>query len=99
MTLTIFTGAAAGGGGGGGGGGGATRKLVNCVFGSVSVKIKGMITKTTTSSVWIMKETKTEALLRVVFPPSTKVCSNIWGKTSLASQAAGRPPPGPWHHL
>ena len=37
-TFTIFTGAAAaGGGGGGGGGGGATRKLVNCVVGRVSV--------------------------------------------------------------
>ena len=30
------------GGGGGGGGGGATRKLVSCVAGSVSVTIKGM---------------------------------------------------------
>src|SRR5579862_8003913 len=38
-SLWIFTtlGAAAGGGGGGGGGGGATRKVINCVFGSASV--------------------------------------------------------------
>src|SRR3984893_17465894 len=43
ITFTILGADAAGGGGGGGGGGGATRKLVNCVFGSASVKSSGII--------------------------------------------------------
>src|SRR4051794_22734638 len=50
MTFTTFTGAAAGGGGGGGGGGGATRKLVNCVLGRESVKIRGMSTRMITTT-------------------------------------------------
>src|SRR5215469_4666674 len=47
--LITRTGAAAGGGGGGGGGG-ATRNVINCVFGSASVKINGIRTRTPTKT-------------------------------------------------
>src|SRR5436853_5037579 len=55
ITLTTFTTAgAAGGGGGGGGGGGATRKLVNCVFGSISNQIIGAITAHARKRIWTL---------------------------------------------
>src|SRR5579863_8978097 len=76
-TFTTLTTAAGGGGGGGGGGGaGAISKLANCAFGSTSVKIKGIKTRTPTTRICTAKESVTVQLLWVFPTPSTNVCSN-----------------------
>src|SRR5260370_1330177 len=77
ITLTIFGGAGAGGGGGGGGGGGATRKLVSCARGNVSVKISGIRIPTQTIKHWPPHDRPTLHGFCVFAGPSTKGCSNI----------------------
>src|SRR2546421_88155 len=61
-----------------GGGGGATRKLVNCVFGSASVKSSGIMIATMMPTIWAINDTKTVQVLLVFPTPSTNVCSNMF---------------------